>query len=119
MIAHFPLLEVKVKPDPDGVAVNVAQVPVVYHVPLLIIQPSALPPVVTGRVPFPENGVPGTVVGVVVEEVLVFEEVLVVVVVPPLVPLGRYFTPVAGQLDFEPSGLVGMKSPVWTEPLTS
>lgn len=111
---HFPLLEVKVNPDPEAAAVNVAQVPVVYHVPPLMMHPSAFPPVVTCNVPLPEKGAPGVLVPVGPAPVVV-----VVVVVPPPLPLGRYLTPVAGQSDFEPSGSVGMKVPDWTEPLTS
>lgn len=129
-IPQFPLLELRVNPDPDAAAVNVAHVPVVYHVPELIIHPSALPPVLTCSVPLPEKGAPGTLVPVgpapVVVEVVVLPPVPVVsvaggvvVVVPPLPDLGRYFTPVAGQLELEPAGLVGMKDPVCTEPWTS
>ena len=110
LTAHFPLLDVSVKPDPDAAAVNVAHVPVVYHVPRLMIQPVFFPPVVTGRVPLPEKGVPGVPVGPLPT---------VVVVVPPPLPFGRYLTPVAGQLLLLPSGFDGSKVPVWTEPLTS
>ena len=108
-MAHLPLLDVSVKPEPEGAAVNVAHVPVVYHVPALMMQPSALPLVVTCSVPLPEKGVPGLLVPV---------GGLVVVVLVPVV-LGRYLTPVAGQEDLLPSGLVGMNCPVCTEPLTS
>lgn len=97
--AHLPLLEVRVNPDPDAVAVKVAQVPVVYQVPPLMMQPSTLPLVVTGSVPLPEKGLPGVEVevgGVPVEVVMVVEGGVPV--------FGRYFTPVAGQLDFDPSG---------------
>ena len=48
-MAQAPLLDVSVKPEPEGVAVKVAHVPVVYHVPALMIQPSAAPPVETSR----------------------------------------------------------------------
>ena len=108
---HLPLLDVSVKPVPEAAAVNVAHVPVVYQVPPLIMQPFAVPPLVTWRVPLPEKGVPGLVVGV---------AVVVVVVVVGTVPLtlGRYFTPVAGQEDLLPSGFAGMNVPDWTEPLT-
>ncbi len=127
---HFPLPELRVNPDPDAVAVNFAHVPVVYHVPELIIHPRALPPELTCNVPFPENGAPGVLVpvGFVPAVVVVVEPPPivvvsvaggVVVVVPPLPALGRYFTPVAGQLELEPAGLVGMKDPVCTEPWTS
>lgn len=80
------------------VAVKVAQVPVVYHVPLLMIQPFCLPPLVTNRVPLPEKDVPGALVGVV--------PTLLVVVGRgggPLPVFGKYFMPVAGQLELAPA----------------
>lgn len=92
--AHSPLLDVSVKPVPDAVAVKPAHVPPMYHVPPLMMQPFDAPPVATWRVPFPENGVPGVVVGFVPGGVVVVEVVE---------PLGRYLMPVAGQLPFEPS----------------
>lgn len=61
---------------------NVAHVPVVYQAPPLITHPFCTPPVVTERVPLPDGVVGGGVD-------------------PPL--FGRYFIPVAGQSDFEPS----------------
>ena len=73
---------------------NVAHVPVVYHVPPLMMHPFCEPPLVTVRVPLPENEVPGVLVGVVVGAVVVGGVPLV---------LGRYLIPVAGQLDLEPS----------------
>lgn len=85
---------------PEGVAVKVAQVPVVYHVPPLMMQPFVFPPLVTGRVPLPEKGIPGVGVevgGEVVAVVRVVEGGRVAV-------LGRYLMPVAGQSDLEPSG---------------
>ena len=110
-IAHFPLLDVRVKPEPwkgqregesqqqpgsdkpEAVAVNDAQVPVVNQVPPLMIQPSWEPFVVTDRVPLPEGvpGVRGEDGGVVGGEGL-----------DPL-PLGRYLIPVVGQSDLDPS----------------
>ena len=75
--------------EPEGVAANVAHVPVVYQVPPLITQPFCTPPVVTGSVPLPDGGLGG--VGV-----------LDGVGVDPLA-LGRYLIPVAGQSDFDPS----------------
>lgn len=79
--------------EPDAVAVNVAQVPVVYHVPPLIMHPFCEPLLVTRSVPLPENEVPGVLVGVVVA-----------VVVGGGVPVfGRYLIPVVGQLDLDPS----------------
>lgn len=97
-IAHKPLLDVSVKPVPDAVAVKEAQVPPMYHVPPLMMQPLGEPPDVTWRVPLPEKGVPGAVVG------LVPAAAVVVVVGEGEEPdLGRYLTPVAGQADFAPS----------------
>lgn len=87
--------EVVFKDTPEGVAVNVAQVPVVYHVPPLIIHPFCEPPLVTIKVPLPENEVPGVFVGGALEEVVVGDGV-------PLI-FGRYLIPVAGQLDLDPS----------------
>ncbi len=85
--------------------------PVVNQVPALIRHPfSALlvyafkyPP--PAKTPLPPVGVP------------VAPEVIVVIVVPIVLvgeppALGRYLMPVAGQLDLEPSGLVGRKVPV-------
>ena len=102
--AQGPLLDFRVKPLPDAVAVKVAQVPPMYHVPPLMMQPFDAPPEVTWRVPLPEKGVPGAVVGPVVGEVVVV--VVVVVAVVGEVPepdLGRYLTPVAGQSELAPS----------------
>lgn len=102
--AQRPLLEVSVNPPvpPDAVAVKVAQVPPMYHVPALMMQPEAEAEVVTWRVPLPEKGVPGEVV--VVGVGLVVVPVVVVLAVGAVEPvLGRYFTPVAGQSDVEPS----------------
>lgn len=89
---------------PDAVAVKEAHVPPMYHVPALMMQPFAFPPEVTCRVPLPEKGVPGAVVGLVpgavVVEVVIVVEVVVEVPVPDL---GRYLTPVVGQSDVAPS----------------
>lgn len=101
MTAHLPLLEVSVKPDADAVAVNDAHVPVVYQVPPLITHPFWTPLVVIERVPLPA-GAPGEGGGWGVD--------------PPV--FGRYFIPVAGQSDFEPSGFVATKVPVCTLPRT-
>lgn len=111
---HFPLLDVRVKPDPDAAAVKVAHVPVVYHVPALMMHPSAFPLVVTWRVPFPLKGVPGLVVGPPLVVVVV-----VVVGGEELPDFGKYLTPVAGQEDLDPSGSLGIKVPVCTLPATS
>lgn len=86
-------------PASEAVAVKPAHVPVVYQVPALMMQPVALPPVVTWSVPLPAKGVPGGEVGV--------GAVVVVVRVVGgggLEVLGRYFMPVAGQEPFDPSG---------------
>ena len=108
---HLPLLDASVKPDSDVVAVNVAQVPVVYHVPAEMMQPVLELPTLTFKCPFPLKGVPG---------VEVLEGVLGLVPLgvepPPL--FGRYLMPVDGQVDFVPSGFVGTKVPVWTLPRT-
>ena len=45
---------------PEAAAVNVAHVPVVYHVPPLMIQPLVFPSDVTIKYPFPLNGAPGS-----------------------------------------------------------
>lgn len=98
---------------PDGVAVKPAQVPVVYHVPPLMMQPFVRPPLVTGRVPRPEKGTPG--VDVAVGEggaPVAVERVVGAGGVEVLGSLGRYLMPSAGQLDLEPSeteGLAGFK----------
>lgn len=110
---HFPLLDVSVKPVPEEEAVKVAHVPVVYHVPPLMIQPTALPSVVTCSVPLPEKGVPGLAVG---PGGAVPVGVVVVVVGAPL---GRYLIPVEGQEFFSPSGFVAIKVPVCAEPRTT
>ena len=72
---------------------KVAHVPVVYHVPPLMIHPFWTPPLVTGNVPLPEKSVP---VG----------NVPTVEVVGEAPALGRYLIPVAGQLDLDPSAAV-------------
>lgn len=84
-------------PVPDAVAVNVAQVPPIYHVPPLMMQPLFAPPSVTSRYPLPENGVPGAVVPV-------GAVVVVVVVVGAGEPvLGKYLIPVDGQSELDPT----------------
>ena len=90
------------KPLPDAVAVKEAQVPPMYHVPALMMQPFDAPPEVTWRVPLPEKGVPGADVGLVLGAVVV-EVVVEVVGEVPDPDLGRYWTPVAGQSEVEPS----------------
>ncbi len=102
--AQRPLLDVSVKPVPEAVAVKPAHVPVVYHVPPLMMQPFAWPLVETWSVPLPEKGVPGAVVGVVPGGVVV-----VVVVADggggagAEPALGRYLMPVVAQAPLEPS----------------
>lgn len=93
---------------PAGVAVKPAQVPVVYHVPPLMMQPFVRPPLVTGRVPRPEKGTPG--VDVAVGEggaPVAVERVVGAGGVEVLGSLGRYLMPSAGQLDLEPSETEG------------
>lgn len=107
-MAQRPLLDVRVKlsvPD-DAVAVKVAQVPPMYHVPGLMMQPFGLPEEVTWRVPLPEKGALGAVVGMVVGAVEV--EVVVLVDEVPELDLGRYLTPVDAQLDLAPSICLGL-----------
>lgn len=80
---------------PEAVAVNVAHVPVVYQVPAEMMHPTELPSVLTFRNPFPTN-----------TPVCVGPGGLELVVVGgggALPPLGRYLTPVAGQVDLVPS----------------
>lgn len=93
---------------------KLAHVPVVYQVPAEIIQPFWDPSTSTVRLPLPEKAPP-----VLVGEVVVVVDVgpVVVEVLPPEL-LGRYLTPVLGQVDFVPSGSAATKSPVWTEPRT-
>lgn len=103
--AQRPLLDVSVKPVPEAVAVKPAHVPVVYHVPPLMMQPFDWPLVETWSVPLPEKGVPGAVVGVVPGGVVV-----VIVVADggggagAEPALGRYLMPVVAQAPLEPSG---------------
>lgn len=105
--AQRPLLDLSVKPLPEGVAVKEAQVPEVYHVPPLMIQP----PLSTLRVPLPLNGVPGGLVPV---------GAVVVVVGDPVgaAPLLGMYLKLAGHVDLEPSGSAATNWPVCTEPRT-
>jgi len=101
--AQLPLLDTNVKvlgPREAAVPVKVAHVPVVYHVPALIIQPFAAPPTgLTGIVPLPMKGT-GVVVDVleVVVEVTIFvDDVLVELGAGfGFTPLGSHWN-VAGQ----------------------
>lgn len=83
---------------PEAAAVNVAHVPVVYQVPAEIMHPAELPPVLTFKKPLPTN-----------TPVSVGPGGLGLVVVGgggALPLLGRYLTPVAGQVDLVPSIVV-------------
>lgn len=113
-IPHLPFELVNVNPSPASVAEKVAQVPVVYHVPLLMIHPFLLPSTSTLIYPFPLNGVPGA-------DVLVGAgpPTVVLVALGWLADLGRYLMPVCGHVDFVPSGFAGTKSPVCKLPRTS
>lgn len=106
---------------PEALAVNVAHVPPTYHVPLLIKQPTCDPSAVKAlRIPLPlkEPGVPVggetgvvfvirvviAVVGLEVSVVIAVVELEVSVVVGRGLPdLGRYWMPVDGQVDLDPS----------------
>lgn len=79
---------------PEAAAVNVAHVPVVYQVPAEMMHPTELLPVLTFKNPLPSNTpVPVGAGG----------GLTLVVVGGALPPLGRYLTPVAGQVDLVPS----------------
>lgn len=83
---------------PEAAAVNVAHVPVVYQVPAEMMHPTELPLVLTFKKPFPTN-----------TPVSVGPGGLGPVVVGgggALPPLGRYLTPVVGQVDLVPSIVV-------------
>ena len=123
-------------------AVYVAQVPDVYHVPALIKHPVSLPLVYAFRYPEPEN-VPLPPVGLELEldavvlvvivltvglelaldTVLLVVDVVLVVdgldeIETGLPDFGRYLIPVDEQLDVCPTGSVLMNRPVCTEPWT-
>lgn len=87
----------------------VAQVPEVYHVPALIMQPVCDPPLITLTNPLPD-GVPVDVeVGAVVVVPVAPADV---VVDPPEDPFGRYLIPEEGQVDPEPTGVAALKVPL-------
>jgi hypothetical protein len=127
-IAHLPLLEESVKPEPGLVSIDdsgtrgllmvlplvaaviVAHVPDVYHVPALIMQPVCVPPLITFRKPLPD-GDPEPPVGLEVGEVVVPVEPAVVVVDPPEA-FGRYLIPEEGHVDPDPTGVAGWKVPL-------
>lgn len=112
VIPQAPLEVLRVKPEPDAVAVKVAQVPPTYHVPAEIKQPVVLPALTTLRVPAPAKEEP---VGAVPEEVVVAGGVVDVGVVVEVGAteevlfetgepvLGTYLMPVAGQLEEPPT----------------
>ena len=54
-IPQFPSEDLTIKSEPDAVAVNVAHVPLIYHVPALMIQPLVKPPVLMSRQPVSES----------------------------------------------------------------
>jgi len=90
-------------------------VPLVYHVPALIKHPVWVPLVYAFKYPDPEK-VPLSPIGL---ELALDAVVLVVVVETGLPDLGRYLIPVDEQLEVCPTGEVGTKVPVCTEPRTS
>jgi len=90
-IPQVPFEDVRVKLLLEPLAVNDAQVPDVYQVPALMIQPFCEPEATTFRYPLPEKAPPVEVGAAVVV-------VLVPVGVVEL-PLGRYLIPVLGHDD--------------------
>ena len=86
---HLPFELLNVKPSAASLAVKVAHVPVVYHVPLLMIHPFLLPLTSTLIYPFPLNGVPGAAV-----LVGAGPPTVVLVALGWLADLGRYLMPV-------------------------
>ena len=115
---QLPLLLDRVKPSSERLAVKVAQVPLVYHVPAEMMQPFWLPLATTFRKPLPLK-VPPEEVGAEPPEVVVgADEPPVVEGEGDALDLGRYFMPVLGHVDEEPMGSEGTKVPVCTEPRT-
>jgi hypothetical protein len=99
---------------PEAVALYVAQVPVVYHVPPLIRHPLLLLPTYACKYPEPLNvPVPTGAVPVVVEVPPPGE------VVTGVPDLGRYLIPVEGQDPDCPTGVMGTNVPLCTDPRTS
>jgi hypothetical protein len=97
-------------------------VPLVYHVPALIKHPVWVPLVYAFKYPDPEK-VPLSPIGLELALDAVVLVVVVVIVVDEvetgLPDLGRYLIPVDEQLEVCPTGEVGTKVPVCTEPRTS
>jgi hypothetical protein len=91
-IPQDPFDDFNVNPPPVLVAVIVAQVPLVYHVPSEMRQPFCEPLAMTFRNPDPLNAPPGAEVGL-----LPGAELTLVGVLP--LPLGRYLMPALGQFD--------------------
>ena len=120
-----PLEELRVKESPSArftlgalpstvEAVYVAQVPDTYHFPFEIKQPLLAPETWTFRLPLPLKG-PLVAVGVAPLEVVRVAVAVPVGEAPER--LGRYFTPVAGHLDFA-RGTDASKEPASSVPLT-
>lgn len=80
--AHFPFVDSRLNPSSALAARKVAQVPLVYHVPPLMMQPLFLPPVLTFKCPLPLNG------GPVGSGTWVWVRVCVGAGLPPLAALG-------------------------------
>lgn len=102
---------------PAAVPVNVAQVPVVYQVPALIIHPVRFPPVTTFKYPLPTKA-PPVEVGAGAEYVADrFDDCVGAALAVPVGPtdgvgleektLGRYRMPVWGQLRVSPTNRKG------------
>jgi hypothetical protein len=120
--AQLPFDDFKVKPLPDDVAVNPAQVPVVYQVPPDMMHPFLLPDVTTFRNPFPLNGAPlGVDEGPLLLEGAVLEGLSdrpdEVGLPPPPPDLGRYLIELPVQLESVKES-AGTNSPVCKLPRT-
>lgn len=89
-------------------AVYVAHVPDVYHVPAEIKQPSWLPLVMAFKYPDPEKE-PPVPVGAELEPVVVEVFIVVGAAAPDF---GRYLMPEEAQLVLCPTGAAGKKVPV-------
>ncbi len=103
---QVPLEDLSVKPDPEAVAVYVAQVPVVNQVPALIRHPSWAPLKMALRNPDPEK-----------DPVPVGPEPGADVVGVAAPDFGRYLMPDDGQLDDDPVTVVAEKSALVRGPL--
>lgn len=100
-IPQLPFDDFNVKPEPEEVAVIVAQVPVVYHVPPEMMHPCWLPEVTTLRKPEPLK--PPVEVGLGPDEVVVLVDVGVA---PPV--FGKYLMPLLGHVPVLPTTSVAM-----------